>query len=401
MLAAPENWFQNLPAAVPDTGPSQNGGRVALRVTSTVIRGPTEPGPPGWKDAPRGPSTQRLALCPRAPSPILLGMLRKRSADTTVPIVSHRALLRVPLPPPTDFTLCVRRYAAFGRDEANRLDEAGALRFVRALDGERYLAIVRGTGTPAAPTARVEILGTAPPGTQVRARVREEVRWRLGAPFDLASFEQSARRDPVLSRLVKEFRGYRPPLAPEPFESLVTSISAQQVNLAFAFATRSRLVRAFGPAVRTPEGGIFSAFPAPTDLAGARTSHLRAMQFSGTKTRAILALARRLRRAPLSLAEVATWEDARIHETLVAMHGIGRWTVDWFLARGLGRADAWPAGDLGVRKAVARFYFDGEDQPEDTVRAFGERFGGHRNLAAHYLLLGYMAEKRRKRAADR
>jgi hypothetical protein len=82
---------------------------------------------------------------------------------------------------------------------------------------------------------------------------------------------------------VKDFRGYRPPLSTSPFESLVTSISAQQVNLAFAFATRSRLVSAFGPAVRTPDGDVFHAFPSPSDLAGARASRLRAMQFSGTR----------------------------------------------------------------------------------------------------------------------
>ena len=326
-------------------------------------------------------------------------MPRRRSADTAIPNVFHRALLRVPLPPPTDFTLCVRRYAAFGRDEANRLDEAGVLRFVHARDGERYLATVRGAGTLPAPAARVEILGTAPPGAQVRARVREEVRWRLGAPFDLASFEETVRRDPVLSRLVKEFRGYRPPLSPSPFESLVTSISAQQVNLAFAFTTRSRLVRAFGPAVRAPDGEVFHAFPAPADLAGARASRLRAMQFSGTKTRAILELARRLRREPMPIDGVRDMEEARIHDTLVAMHGIGRWTVDWVLARGLGRPEAWPAGDLGVRKAVAHFYFGGEDQSEAVVREFGERFGAHRNLAAHYLLMGYMRERRRARRA--
>lgn len=344
-----------------------------------------------------GPPTWNLALCPRAPLPILPAMPRRRSADTAIPTVSHRALLRVPLPTPTDFALCVLRYAAFGRDEANRLDQAGVLRFLRVLDGERFLATVHGAGTPEAPAARVEILGTVPPGAQVRARVREEVRRRLGAPFDLGSFERRARRDAVLARIVKEFRGYRPPLSPDPFESLVTSISAQQVNLAFAFATRSRLVRAFGPAVRAPDGEVFHAFPAPADLVGARAKSLRAMQFSGTKTRAILDLARRLRRAPALLQDAYAQEESRIHETLVAMHGIGRWTVDWFLARGLGRPDAWPAGDLGLRKAVAHFYFDGVDQPEGVVRAFGERFGPHRNLTAHYLLMGYMRERRQQR----
>jgi 3-methyladenine DNA glycosylase/8-oxoguanine DNA glycosylase len=66
---------------------------------------------------------------------------------------------------------------------------------------------------------------------------------------------------------------------------------------------------------------------------------------------------------------------------LVAERGIGEWTADWFLARHLARPRAWPAGDLGLRKAVAALY--GGD-----VRAVGARLDPWQNLAAHYLLTG-------------
>src|SRR5262249_30888953 len=68
---------------------------------------------------------------------------------------------------------------------------------------------------------------------------------------------------------------------------------------------------------------------------------------------------------------------------LVAQRGLGEWTADWFLARHLARPEAWPAGDLGLRKAVAAFYGDVDD-----VRAFGARFPPFQNLTAHYLLTG-------------
>ena len=66
---------------------------------------------------------------------------------------------------------------------------------------------------------------------------------------------------------------------------------------------------------------------------------------------------------------------------LVALPGIGEWTADWFLARHLARPAAWPAGDLGLRKAVLRFY--GVDDP----RELEEHFAEFANLAAHYLLV--------------
>ncbi len=302
---------------------------------------------------------------------------------------------------PTDFDRCVHRYRAFGTDEANRLDEAGVLRFARVFPEGRFLVQVSGAGGLASPAARVTILGTSEPGPGIRRRVRDEVRRRLGGAFDLGPFYRRARRDPVLAQLVRRFRGYRPPLVTDAFESLVTSISAQQINLAFAATTRSRLVRAYGPAVETPDGERFHAFPRPEDLARVREPRLRAMQFSGTKSKAILGLARAAGRGEVPLAELSGWDDARIHECLTAQFGIGRWTVDWFLSRALGRPDAWPAGDLGVRKAVSWYYFGKQDQSEERVRAFGERFGDDRNLAAHYLLVGWATERREARAAKK
>ena len=68
---------------------------------------------------------------------------------------------------------------------------------------------------------------------------------------------------------------------------------------------------------------------------------------------------------------------------LVAQRGLGEWTADWFLARHLARPQAWPAGDLGLRKAVAAFY-----RADQDVRALGARFAPFQNLTAHYLLTG-------------
>jgi DNA-3-methyladenine glycosylase II len=74
--------------------------------------------------------------------------------------------------------------------------------------------------------------------------------------------------------------------------------------------------------------------------------------------------------------------------TLTSLRGLGRWSADWYLARALARPDAWPAGDLGVRKAVSYFYGDGGMFSETEVRSVGEQFGPWGNLAAHMLLMG-------------
>jgi DNA-3-methyladenine glycosylase II len=87
-------------------------------------------------------------------------------------------------------------------------------------------------------------------------------------------------------------------------------------------------------------------------------------------------------RAELDLDRLAALPDEEVKARLTALRGIGEWSADWFLARYLGRPHAWPAGDLGLRKAVLAFY------PETTdVRAAAARFHPFENLSAHFLLL--------------
>jgi DNA-3-methyladenine glycosylase II len=205
-------------------------------------------------------------------------------------------------------------------------------------------------------------------------RIELEVLHLLGAPFRLDPFYAWAEQDEVLRALTRELRGFRPPLAPDPFESLVTSITAQQVSLFSAFAIRNRLIERFGDRV-----GDAYAFPTRERVAAAGEDELVACGFSVRKAEYAVGLAR----ADLDLAELALLGDEEIKERLVALRGIGEWTADWFLARHLARPSAWPAGDLALRKAAGRFYGEIAD-----LRAFGARFDGYANLAAHYLLTG-------------
>jgi DNA-3-methyladenine glycosylase II len=201
----------------------------------------------------------------------------------------------------------------------------------------------------------------------------EAVRRYLGGPFDLDGFAAFAATDVVLARLVEALRGLRPPLVPDPFETLVTSITAQQISLHAAFAVRNRLIETFG------EGhGRAYAFPSRERLAQETPDRLVAVGFSRRKAEYVVGLAG----SELDLGALALLPDAEVKARLVVLPGIGEWTADWFLARHLARPDAWPAGDLGLRKAVLHFY------GEEDIRAVGARLSPHANLAAHYLLTG-------------
>ena len=259
------------------------------------------------------------------------------------------ALLR--LPEPYDFALSTERFRAFGPDLAN-LWRDGAL--------HRWLG---GTEVRIAP---------ADGGVDVHPFV-PEARILLGAAFDLDAFYAFAAADPVLADVARRLAGFRPPLAPDPFESLVTSITAQQVSLFSAFAIRNRMLERFGE-----RGEVAIRFPAQAELAGASEDELVALGFSRRKAEYVVQLAR----TELDWDELAALPDEEVRERLTALRGLGEWTADWFLARHLARPRAWPAGDLALQKAVARFYPD----VAGDFRAAGERFDPFQNLSAHYLL---------------
>jgi DNA-3-methyladenine glycosylase II len=193
--------------------------------------------------------------------------------------------------------------------------------------------------------------------------------------------------DPVLTRLIPRLYGLRPTLSPQAFEVLVSSVCAQQVNLTFAFTVRRRLVQRFGTPVRVGGQTVYG-FPEPAVLARADTAELRHMQFTVRKAEYIVGLAQRVESGELVLEGLDACSNEEIIERVTAVRGFGRWTAEWFLARGLGRGDVCPAGDLAVRKAFAHFYNRGRAVSERSIRRRAARWGRHQNLAVHYLLAG-------------
>ena len=293
-----------------------------------------------------------------------------------------KALLDVP--GPLDLARTFSRFRTWGDDPVNRLTDGVFRRAVRV--GERWHGYeLRWTGGP--DDARVTVVGPGGRSARVLAAAVAEARRICGADLDLEGFYRAAKEDPVLGDLTVRLHGLRPTLMPEPFEMLVGAICAQQVNLTFAFSLRASLVRRFGTALRVGGEGVYT-FPEPGALARARVRELRAMKFSGRKAEYIIGLARRIDEGALDLAGLAARPNEEIIEALTAVRGLGRWTADWFLARGLGRGDVCPAGDLAVRKAFEHFYNRGRGLSERAIRRRAARWGGHQNLAVHYLLAG-------------
>ncbi len=160
----------------------------------------------------------------------------------------------------------------------------------------------------------------------------------------------------------------------DPYGALVRAIVGQQLSVKAAQTIYGRLTALFGG--RTPT---------PTELVAADPEHVRAAGLSRPKVTYLRDLAERVLDGDLDLDGLAEMSDEEIARQLIAVKGLGQWTVDIFLMFHLGRPDVLPVGDLGVRRAVERAY-GLEGLPDAaTLEALAERWRPHRTLACLYL----------------
>ena len=231
------------------------------------------------------------------------------------------------------------------------------LRRLRARPRDASGATAGSTASSAAARCGSRRRRAASTSRRTTSRSSEQVEHFLGLPFDLDGLRRlggrragrsrvSSRRSPASGRRSRSTRSRRS--SPRSRRSRSRSSRRPRSGAASSSATGSRT------STRT------RSRPASASRRRPRTSCSR-VGFSNRKAEYVIGLAR----SDLDLDELASLPDEEVTARLVALRGLGEWTADWFLARHLARPHAWPAGDLGLRKAVAAFYGDVPD-----LRAF-------------------------------
>lgn len=284
----------------------------------------------------------------------------------------------VALPAPLDLAETLEPYRRSGDDLMDRWDGA---RLLRTSDVGGWIVAWRGdaTGTPAEPT--LAITTNAALDESIAGRLATAIRATfVEAP---AAWPELLHRDPVLARLDARYPGLRPVLQPDLLTALIRSISAQQVNLAWAATTRRRLAEAFGE--RHVVGGEPVYRLDAARLAEASLESIRALQFTTAKARSIVDVARAIVTHEIDVATLRDEPDEEVIRHLVALRGIGVWSAEWILARTFGRPRV-VAGDLGVRKAVAQAYLGMPIAPEADVRQATQHWGEGAAMAQALLL---------------
>lgn len=272
----------------------------------------------------------------------------------------------------------------------NRIDrwDGQTYRRALALEGGPVEVSVTQTGGLDAPRLQVSVEGQHA-NADTRPAVTAALERLLGLRIDLTEFERFAAGDARLGPLVRRFRGMKPPRFPSVFECLVNAIACQQVTLTLGIQLLGRLTAAHGLAV---DGGDARAFPRPEDLANLQPEDLRPFGFSRQKGRALVELAGAVVDGRLDLEGLANEPDEVALERLLQCRGVGRWTAEYALLRGLGRTHVFPGDDVGARNNL-RLWLDLKDPLDydgvaDAVSVW-KPYGG---LIYFHLLLDRIAE---------
>jgi DNA-3-methyladenine glycosylase II len=267
----------------------------------------------------------------------------------------------------------------------DRWDAAATYRRVASFDGGPVALSVTPDDAPDAPHLSVLFArGGVDEGTAGLAR--SGLDRLLGLSVDLSAFAAMAAAQPALRPLAERMRGLKPPRFPTVFEALVNGVACQQLSLDVGIHLLNRLAADHGRTVPDDPASP-RAFPGPEDLATLEPDELKRHGFSMTKARTIIETARAIVDGRLDLEPLHQLDDLAAVERLTRLRGIGRWTAECVLLRGLGRLHVFPGDDVGAHNKLRRLF--GTDTPLDyeAVRRVTARWHPHAGVVYFHLLL--------------
>ncbi len=210
----------------------------------------------------------------------------------------------------------------------------------------------------------------------------------LGIKVDLSGFYEFAASHPRLDQLAERFRGLKPPRFASVFEGVVNGITCQQLSLTVGIVFLNRLAERCGLSF----GRGMHAFPRPEDLAHLHPADLRPLGYSGSKARALIEVAQAVVEEQLDLDELTQLGNHECFERLVAIRGVGRWTAEYVLLRGLGRTNVFPGDDVGARNNLERWLRLRKKLDYDRVQRVLSKWKGYGGLIFLHLLLKSLDE---------
>ena len=255
---------------------------------------------------------------------------------------------------------------------------ATAIVGVEEVRGDTYRRTLRLPGGPG-------VVALTPRADHVSCRLRladlrdlstaiARCRWLLDLDADPETIDEQLAVDPSLTRAIAAAPGRRVPRTVDGAELAIRAVLGQQISTAAARVHAARLVVRHGEPVLDPEGALTHLFPAPEALSDLE------LAMPGGRANTLMSLVATLRSGSVDLTPGG--DRVRSLAALEALPGIGPWTRDVVAMRALGDPDAFPVGDLGVRRGAAELGMPGA---RSALVSHAERWRPWRAYAVQHL----------------
>ena len=285
--------------------------------------------------------------------------------------------------PPFDFQHSLSVLEKMHAGGLKRTITKKVLRLAYALSDETVLLELKSSGSVQAPKLNVGLHAKRKLSKSELKDLKAYLTFYLSLDDDLTSFYALAESDPAFESVLKALYGFHPVKFPSVFASACWALVTQRTPNSFAFKTMTRLSELLGTRLEH-DGETYTTFPEPQAFLGNEASEAILEATNNTrKTERLLAIAQSfaeadedfLRTAPY--AEVAAW--------LGNVHGLGAWSVDYIMLRGLGRYERSPWTDTRIMHTLSEIYTLGFSMSKGDARALAERYGWQQGLWVHYL----------------
>lgn len=281
---------------------------------------------------------------------------------------------------------------ALRRRGLNRIDRwDGTYRRALRAGGDVLGVRVRQTGSMRDPVLHVEVLGPGRRGPDQVSELRAQVSRLLGLDVELAPFYELADADPRTRPLKERFLGVRPPRFPDLFEALVNAVANQQLSLEVGLTLLNRLAEHLGDEVTGSEEAV--AFPGAEAIRGASVETLRALGFSRRKAGYLRGIARAMAAGEVDEATLGRVGRVEAARRLQEIAGIGRWSAEYVLLRGLGRLEVYPGDDVGARHRLRRFFGLDHDPSYEEIADLLRPWAPFAGMLYFHMLLDGLAER--------
>ncbi|PPD57295.1 DNA-3-methyladenine glycosylase family protein [Dehalogenimonas etheniformans] len=277
---------------------------------------------------------------------------------------------------------------ALRRRDKNIVDRWDGSRYSRTwvYDGKIILINLTQTGTEAHPKVIAELKSKSDLPPDFEKEIRQWALKVLGLNVDLGLFYKLTEFNAIIARLAREFKGVKPPRFPSIFEAMVNAIACQQVSLDAGIQILNRLCVQFGARFEENEGVLY-AFPRPEDLANASEAEIKKAGFSSQKARSIKALATTIQEKTMNLNELERMPNESIVKCLMEIRGIGRWSAEYALLRGLGRLDSFPGDDVGAGNNLQRMFSLDAKPDYEQIKDLTSAWQPYQGMVYFHLLL--------------